>query len=60
MTVVSGQLSLVGDNTGAKLMSGKIFVWLLATVLLTTAPPADGAAAEESSGHRVSIDGRCS
>ncbi len=41
MTVVSGQLSLVGDNTGAKLMSGKIFVWLLATVLLTTAPPAE-------------------
>ena len=38
MTVVSGQLSVVGDNTGAKLMSGKIFVWLLATVLLTTAP----------------------
>ena len=41
MTVVSGQLSLVGDNMGAKLMSGKIFVWLLATVLLTTAPPAE-------------------
>ena len=41
MTVVSGQLSLVGDNTGAKLMSGKIFVWLLATVLLTTALPID-------------------
>jgi putative tryptophan/tyrosine transport system substrate-binding protein len=41
MTVVSSQLSVVGDNTGAKLMSGKIFVWLLATVLLTTAPPAE-------------------
>ena len=34
MTVVSGRLSVVGDNTGAKLMSGKIFVWLLTTVLL--------------------------
>src|SRR4030095_2538875 len=41
MTVVSGQLSVVGDNTGAKLMSGKFFVWLLTTVLLSTAPPAD-------------------
>ena len=41
MTVVSGQLSLVGENTGVKLVSGKIFVWLLATVLLTTAPPAE-------------------
>jgi ABC-type uncharacterized transport system substrate-binding protein len=40
MTVVSGQLSVVGDDTGAKLMSGKIFIWLLATVLLATAPPA--------------------
>jgi hypothetical protein len=37
MTVVSGELSVVGGNTGAKLMSGKILVWLLATVLLTTA-----------------------
>ena len=36
MTVVSGQLSVVGDSTGAKLMSGKIFVWLLVTVLLGT------------------------
>ena len=41
MTVVSGQLSVVGDNTGAKLMGAKILVWLLATVLLTTAPPVD-------------------
>src|SRR6266481_721723 len=41
MTVVSGQLSVVGHNTGAKLMSGKIFVWLLTTVLLTTAPAAE-------------------
>jgi putative tryptophan/tyrosine transport system substrate-binding protein len=41
MTVVSDHLSVVGDNTGAKLMSGKIFIWLLATVLLTTAPPTD-------------------
>jgi putative ABC transport system substrate-binding protein len=36
MTVVSGQLSVVGDNTGAKLMSRKIFAWLLTTVLLGT------------------------
>ena len=41
MTVVSGQLSVVGGNTGAKLMSGKIFIWLLTTVLLTTAPPTE-------------------
>jgi putative ABC transport system substrate-binding protein len=41
MTVVSGQLAVVGDNAGAKLMSGKIFIWLLATVLMTSAPPAE-------------------
>jgi putative tryptophan/tyrosine transport system substrate-binding protein len=41
MTVVRGQLSVVGDNPGVKLMSGKIFVWLLVTVLLTAAPPAE-------------------
>jgi len=39
MTVVSGPLSVVGDNTRAKLISGTIFVWLLTTVLLTTTPP---------------------
>jgi hypothetical protein len=37
MTEVRDQRSGVGNNTGAKLMTGKIFVWLLATVLLTTA-----------------------
>ncbi len=36
MTVVGGQLSVVGDNTGVKSTSGKIFIWLLATVLLGT------------------------
>src|SRR5438093_8416650 len=41
MIVVSSQLSVVRDNTGAKLMSGKIFVWLLATVFLSTAPSAE-------------------
>jgi putative tryptophan/tyrosine transport system substrate-binding protein len=41
MTVVSAQLSVVGNNTGAKLMSEKVFVWLLATVLLTTALSAE-------------------
>ena len=51
MIVVSGQLSLVGNNTGAKLMSGKIFVWLLATVLLTTAPPAE--AQQPKKVHRI-------
>jgi putative ABC transport system substrate-binding protein len=40
MTVVSGQSSVVSNNTGAKQMSGKIFVWLLATVLLGTVSPA--------------------
>jgi hypothetical protein len=37
MTVISDQLSVVGDNTGAKLMSGKFFVWLLTTLFLATA-----------------------
>jgi putative ABC transport system substrate-binding protein len=34
MIVVSGHLSVVGDNTGAQLMNGKIFLWLLTAVLL--------------------------
>src|SRR5688572_3291263 len=38
MTVISGQLSVV--STRAKTTSRRMFVWLLATVLLTTAPPA--------------------
>jgi putative tryptophan/tyrosine transport system substrate-binding protein len=36
--VASDEESVVSDNTGAKLMSGKIFVRLLATVLLATVP----------------------
>ena len=36
-------------------MSRKIFFWLVATVLLATASPAQGAAAEESPADRVSI-----
>jgi putative ABC transport system substrate-binding protein len=40
MTVVSAQFPVVSENTGAKSMSGKIFIWLLATVLLTTVSPA--------------------
>jgi putative ABC transport system substrate-binding protein len=40
MTVISGQFSAVGDNTGAKLMSEKFFAWLLAIVLLSTVFPA--------------------
>jgi putative tryptophan/tyrosine transport system substrate-binding protein len=34
-------LSLVSNNAGAKTMSRKIFLWLLTTVLLTTAPSAE-------------------
>jgi len=41
MTVANDQLSAVSKNAGAKAKSGKIFVWLLATVLLTTALPAE-------------------
>jgi hypothetical protein len=29
------------ENAGAKTMSGKIFIWLLTTVLRTTAPLAE-------------------
>ena len=36
MTEVRDQKSVVGKNTGAKLMSGKFFVRLLAAFLLTT------------------------
>jgi putative ABC transport system substrate-binding protein len=38
--VDGGQLSVFRKDAGAKTMSGKIFIWLLATVLLTAAPPA--------------------
>jgi putative ABC transport system substrate-binding protein len=38
MTVGSDQLSVASKETGAKKMSRKISVWLLATVLLTTVP----------------------
>jgi putative tryptophan/tyrosine transport system substrate-binding protein len=34
------QLSVFRKNARAKTMSGKIFVWLMTTLLLTTAPPA--------------------
>jgi putative ABC transport system substrate-binding protein len=51
MTVVSGQLSVDNKEEGAKAMSGKIFVWLLATVLLTTAPPTE--AQQTSKIHRI-------
>ena len=37
MTVIYGQLSVVSDNTRAKLMSEKILAWLLAAVLLNIA-----------------------
>jgi putative ABC transport system substrate-binding protein len=37
MTVVSDRLSIINESMG-KLIRGKIFVWLLTTVLLTTAP----------------------
>jgi putative ABC transport system substrate-binding protein len=51
MTVVSGQSPIVGKNTGAKTMSEKIFVWLLATVLLATAP----ADAQQPRTYRVGV-----
>jgi len=41
MTVVSGQLSVVSKEAGAKSMAKTFLFWLLATVLLTTAPPAE-------------------
>jgi len=41
MTVVSDQVSVGSMKTGAKTMSGKIFVWLLATLFLATASIAD-------------------
>jgi ABC transporter substrate binding protein len=37
--VDSGQLSVFRKNAGAKKMSGKTLIWLLTTVLLTTARP---------------------
>jgi putative tryptophan/tyrosine transport system substrate-binding protein len=37
MTVISSQWSVVTENRRAATMSGKILIWLLATVLLTTA-----------------------
>jgi putative tryptophan/tyrosine transport system substrate-binding protein len=37
MTVISSQWSVVSENRRAATMSGKILIWLLATVLLTTA-----------------------
>jgi len=41
MTVASDQLSAVSKNPRAQAISGKIFVWILATVLLTAALPAE-------------------
>jgi hypothetical protein len=37
---VSGQLSVFIKNAEGKMMSGKIFLWLLATLSLTTVPHA--------------------
>ena len=36
MTVDSGQWSVISKRTAPKRMSGKIFIWLLAAILLTT------------------------
>src|SRR5262245_14509342 len=41
MTVVGDQLSVLRKNAGAKRMSGKILVWLLAAVLLANLSPAE-------------------
>src|SRR5438876_959226 len=40
MTVISGQIIRCQRKTGVNSMSGKIFVWLLATALLTVGSPA--------------------
>src|SRR5262245_3551965 len=41
MTVTSGQLSVGSKEAGAKTMSRKVCLWLLATILLAIAPPAE-------------------
>src|SRR5262245_61048577 len=41
MTVTSGQLSVGSKKPGAKRMSGRIFLWLLATILLSTVAVAE-------------------
>jgi putative tryptophan/tyrosine transport system substrate-binding protein len=41
MRVVSDQSSVASKEAGAKTMSGKILIWLLTTVLLTAAGPAE-------------------
>jgi putative ABC transport system substrate-binding protein len=56
MTVVSGQLSALSESTGAKLMSRKIFIWLLATFFLATVSPAHSQQATKI--HRIGyLDG---
>jgi putative ABC transport system substrate-binding protein len=54
--VVSGQFSVVGDNTGAKLMSRKILVWLMTTVLLTAAAQAQQPAKIPRIGYLSALD----
>jgi putative ABC transport system substrate-binding protein len=39
MTVAGGQLSVVSNKIGEKLMAKSFLIWLLTTVLVTTAPP---------------------
>src|SRR5262245_13853932 len=41
MTVTSGQLSVGSKEAGATTMSRKVCLWLLATILLAIAPPAE-------------------
>ena len=41
MTVGSEQKAVSSEKTGEKPMTKSILFWLLATVLLTTAPPAE-------------------
>jgi putative ABC transport system substrate-binding protein len=49
MTVVSGQLSVVGENVGTKPMREIISAWLLATVFLTTGSLAEAQQAKKAS-----------
>ena len=41
MTVASGQVSVVSDNIGEKLMAKSFLIWLLTAVLLTGATPTE-------------------
>jgi hypothetical protein len=52
MTVAGDQLSVVSNNIGEKRMAKSFLIWLLATVLLTTATPAE---AQQPKIYRVGV-----